>query len=577
MPRSKLQTVLSKPDQAGPTSGEQANPLKAPETGTTRPDEPAPKPGADEGAPRPGRKGPGRTRGSERVSGVEPPEIEYEMTSHARQDEHQEETAAGTATPEGEPEAEPAETEGLSDAVARLLKKAAGIEDEDQRKTEQKAEGTEAEKTKEPGEPEPGKEAEPPERRIARRRKLATEAGRSEEEKPDSSGLAAKMTEAAAAAAEAAKKASEALEKVATKQAESPPLPELDERSRHVHAVLEVMADLWPERYAGKPAAFLRASNEIAAYRARWQAENPGKKFDPRAAEHDQFFAGLSEADWDEEDFKRAEAVLLAERRIENKTKGLKDKLTAVERKLAETELMPVVARVQAQVIREIGSVLGQDYGKIVGPDGTVAEDVLQKVQETDPLGTSILLEQAARTAQVIEQAARLYHGLDAFDPKNPIHREVRQFIQETEKAIASAPESEKLDNRGRLFATWQEYAKLGADEREKRWTIGYHEFVRIWTEETKDAIKSRLEQEVKKFDAVARRLGYKPPERVQPDQEAPGSKQAQEQAAQAPSQPRKPPEGGTGQNLGRPAASKPSAPASPLDYLRAAYGLDKI
>lgn len=222
----------------------------------------------------------------------------------------------------------------------------------------------------------------------------------------------------------------------------------------------------------GKAEAAKKFFAEERDYIREWKKANAGKKFDPDADEHNDFYEQAT-PDYDEGEFEDARISLRAEKiaderlkeKFDKELKPMREKLVAAEVReqtaQAEREMGP---RIHAGVMM-VAEAISPDFAKLIA-EGKTLEEADEHAHE--------LLSESAKTIVAKTRAASILFATNgqAFDEKNPVHNEIAELAETLEKRISEEPEEKQVRADGAKFTTRAAYMGMTPAEREKHWIV---------------------------------------------------------------------------------------------------------
>jgi len=337
----------------------------------------------------------------------------------------------------------------------------------------------------------------------------------------------AEITErAAAAAAEAATNAVAKLTP-ATKPEDKPapkrPEDGLTQKQRDQLIVYQELEVLKPAQYKGITEQYLKSIPEIQEYVKTWAKENPGQTFDPDAEEHNAFFERI-EPVVDEDDWKKAEITIGAKEIASQAVKPLNEKIAAMEQERARTTLEPVI---QQKVLQSVEMLLNEFDPEIAGeirkPDG------VKELTERDPITAGILNHMAGAVSSLTAELVRLHdpNGGVNYDPANPAHKELSDFILSQEDRISKLPREDQMRD-GKRFIGRMAFGRLAQDQKPAYWFLDQDDIAYLLAQKYAIQAKKIRDAEVEKFNATAERLGYQKIDGAKPKPKPAGERSAQ-------------------------------------------------
>lgn len=286
---------------------------------------------------------------------------------------------------------------------------------------------------------------------------------------------------------------------------------ELNDEQKQMLPVLEQMERENPTKYAGLASKTVKGWREMDDYRAKWQADNPGEKFNEDDGEYESF---ISEhfPDFDQTEYDRTETRLII--RSEQEAFAKKQRIEEAQRQLPGKIQQSVNSAVQ-ELVKEA--------------DPELAKVGLEKLPETDKIAADAIAEVNRELSPLIAEYEKLTHPDLGYKPSesNGAYQFLQDFASRCEAGIRAMPVEQQLDDQGRRFATTTEYNAMSPERKANYWYLAPElvrfSLLRHFGQKAKDMIASRKAQ----ARAYAESLGYKPPESVSKVTPTPESKEA--------------------------------------------------
>jgi len=290
-------------------------------------------------------------------------------------------------------------------------------------------------------------------------------------------------------------------------------VPDIKETSE----ILKRMETLFKDKpqYKDISGKYLRSMKALEDYAEKWEAENPGQKFDEDAPEHEDFFK-KNDVDWSDKDFNRSVANMEAEHAIAAVKGESAQEIQALKQKLALQESQVAIANHQNSAATSYWSKLGDEFKDIVAPNGAVNHGKIEELKKTDPDGTAMRVRAAANLDLEVGEVHKLYNGLVDNDPKgNPIHAELNRFIADTEKQIAAKSIQERVDDQGRDFLPAAKYwsRDLTKADRERYWTLTADDVIALRVDRVSKLVTQAIDATEEQHRAWAKAHGIEIPE----------------------------------------------------------------
>jgi hypothetical protein len=306
--------------------------------------------------------------------------------------------------------------------------------------------------------------------------------------------------EMAAAAASAAVTA--AMPKFSTQQAKAETQEsELPKDYKRDYEIAKHLAATNPV-YKDAPQIILNEHRRSAEYASRWEQANPGKVFDPDAEEHNEFYASL-ERPWGDEEFVDARADMIAEQKISAKAAKLEEKHKSIEEREAKREL----AGVAQNAVNTVAVLLAKGVDEAA--HDIIVKQGFNKLEEGDPITAEALVDALNKLSPRIHTAVMVDDPEQriSFDAnKNSDHNDWLHFLFEKEAQYAG-----QMDEKGRLFASRNEYVKLPPAQQARRWFLTADHLITEMTADAMTEVKERIQKERERGKKVAAALGYVP------------------------------------------------------------------
>lgn len=224
---------------------------------------------------------------------------------------------------------------------------------------------------------------------------------------------------------------------------------------------LKILAETKPELkdIVEKTREFYGEGGIEDQYKAKWERENPGVKFDENDDAHADFYE-KNEPYVDPDDLEDAK-LQRVERKFEEKTLAQKEEIKReVMVKQARENAVPIANRYSDAVIKQVASALNPELANVEA----------DKWIETDPLAVDLIMDTHKSYIPVAAAVAELRSGVP-FDKKNPVHVQVSETANELEEALLEKdPDQLVIGNKS--FATRQQYKDATEAQRKKLWVI---------------------------------------------------------------------------------------------------------
>lgn len=297
---------------------------------------------------------------------------------------------------------------------------------------------------------------------------------------------AAIVTAATTAATEAALRTVGA---AAAPAATPDPLEHLADEDRRDIEIATHLAKMDP-RYKDAPQILLGQLQQAEDYASRWEAANPGKMFDPKDEEHNEFYAGMRRP-WSDAEFDDARVDLRAERKVEQGRKEQSEAIAGTQADVARMELAPAVDQAFTKATLDVAKLVGDEV------HGALTKGGWDELHKADPVLTQVLAETLSQVHPFVEAAIQIDDPRQRIriDPKNPAHAQWNHVVNTGEAALVG----HRLDD-GRVFARRADYARMTPAQQRQHWFLttddiiqGALDFAAKQVKATTEATKNRL------------------------------------------------------------------------------------
>lgn len=282
---------------------------------------------------------------------------------------------------------------------------------------------------------------------------------------------------------------------------------EVPEGRRRDVAAIEFLEKNNP-KYKGKLDAYKKFARAEAELAAKWEKENPGRKFDPTDEDHSDWY-DKHEPDIDPDDITEARVELAAERRasalVEQATGSTKKEIDSLklERDLerAERPIPNFVSRAFAK----LAEAMGEDVMKAAAElkDAETLEDKDPAAHQTINALMPDLHNQTVAAARIFGTQGR------AYDAKDPNHVAVAKAALELENVILEMPADEQKTPDGRTFAKLDEWAAMSDADKAKHWTIDANSMSLFLANKAAEKAKETYTLEREKAEKIAKAYGF--------------------------------------------------------------------
>lgn len=307
---------------------------------------------------------------------------------------------------------------------------------------------------------------------------------------PEPIDTAALVREAATAATTAAVKAL----KPAPVEEEDP-ADTMSGADRRDYEVAVYMSKSDP-RYKDAPRIMLEQIKKAEEYASRWEASNPGKVFDPKSDDHDEFFGSLDRP-WSDEEFDDARINMLAERKAEKHRAEQNKELDAIKQDTARVEYAPVVERTFAQTTINLAKAVGDNVHKALTEGGWEA------LAEEDPFTAKVLAGVLDQMHPFVEATVLLD------DPRQRIPLNLKTNIahQQWNTVVSTGEESliGQRNEQGKMFARRSEWSKMTEAEQSRHWYLTRDMIIQGAVDYAAKQVKKVTEEQ----NALLEKMGY--------------------------------------------------------------------
>ena len=226
--------------------------------------------------------------------------------------------------------------------------------------------------------------------------------------------------------------------------------PVLDPEIADREQALAYLAENDP-RYKGRPLVEQDRAyrQQLQEYAKKWRAENPGKKFDADAEEHDAFHDEHA-PDVPEKAIIKAEAVVAAKRLVE-------DERAQMRREQIRDRLEGSLDKVRASASTALVKLLDAES--------------LDKLGERDPIAAAEVETAAEATGELLAEAARMFTP-GAHYTANPASKAyIETLVDQQEAQLMRLPADQR--QAGNLkFATCDQWLNMTPTQRQAHWSF---------------------------------------------------------------------------------------------------------
>jgi len=195
-----------------------------------------------------------------------------------------------------------------------------------------------------------------------------------------------------------------------------------------------------------------------------------------------------------------------------------------MEQERARATLEPVI---QQKVLQSVEMLLNEFDPELAGdlkkPDG------VKELMERDPITAGILNHMAGSVSALTAELVRLHdpNGGVNYDPANPAHKELSDFILGQEDRISKLPRPDQVRD-GKRFIGRMAFGRLPQDQKAAYWFLDQDDVAYLLAQKYAIQAKKIRDAEVEKFNATAERLGYQKIDGAKPKPKPAGERSAQ-------------------------------------------------
>lgn len=280
--------------------------------------------------------------------------------------------------------------------------------------------------------------------------------------------------------------------------------------------VLERMEKDYPDEAADSAKRYKEGIAQLKTYRAEWERNNPGAKWDKDAPEHDEFFE-KNEFDWDDVLFTRTAARIENEKsksgdgKLEKEVAELKDR---ERRREEEHRVDPLIRKSRDDAAKAFFGLLGEKFSNVLDANGQMNRAEIDKLAAEDRLNIS-----AFHAVQRVEKFATELTRLSLTDgegkyifpynEKDETHQTIARFIQDEQARMKSLTDDEQRDKEGRRFLTIAEFEQLPPDQRRYFWHYNTEDLNAIFAAREAQRVKNIIADVENDFETRAKARGY--------------------------------------------------------------------
>ena len=273
----------------------------------------------------------------------------------------------------------------------------------------------------------------------------------------------------------------------------------------------------WAEKNLNKSGAKKKLVDwykKLDAEAERMAKEDPGVKFDASNEDWNKFLA--TKPGFSKSEQKRILTGTIREQAEAQIRKEQEPKMAAVERDAREAKLKPDVDNAVGQFREGLKQVVAEDVGDD-GKETTVA--AAAKLLATDPakaraeygLESAVIEQEQVKAVKLAETFTRFTRGLEQFDPENPGHAFLHQFVKARCDEMVKYGKPADKTRDGKRFVTKAEMydlhlkVKAGtapASEMNEVWTYSHRDILEMLAQNAKYVIRERISEEEERAKA---------------------------------------------------------------------------
>lgn len=254
------------------------------------------------------------------------------------------------------------------------------------------------------------------------------------------------------------------------------------------------------------PKQFLATVKAAARYKAQWEKDHPGERFNPDDSDHDEFFS-KNQIKYDKREFKRAEIKLANEGTTDPKL----EKLEKTNRELLAKDKL----RDMEQIIHESWLRNADTMVEIIDPEivKSSREGGPEKMIKDFPVESEEIIKAAQALRAFAYESHKILDGDGLFAPENGnrVHDRILEIIRQQERLIPQQPRDQRLDADGRDFATWSQWVSMSPQQQANHWHLGAEEVTDIVARDLASRVKYELDRASKLAEARASRRASAP------------------------------------------------------------------
>jgi hypothetical protein len=222
-----------------------------------------------------------------------------------------------------------------------------------------------------------------------------------------------------------------------------------------------------------------------------------------------QSFVARNRPNISQTDLRDAEMDMVAERAEAKAYNRLAPRVAAQERSAAVAKIMPRVNKLKEEATAAVTSIVPEDMSKLIQEHGA------ENVQKSMPYEYEIVDKTITNASHYAQRLIDVTSGVDKFNPQDPVHRELTEWINEEEEVFIQSGETK--DNSGRPFIRRERYLRLPQSERNKYWTWGDTQLIQIMYARARESMDQALGEHKQKLSAYGNSPAPKTAQRQPP------------------------------------------------------------
>lgn len=298
-----------------------------------------------------------------------------------------------------------------------------------------------------------------------------------------------------------------------TDKDESKALAGLSDDQKETFSVLERMGKDYKDE-AGKAEKYLEGIRKTKEYRANWEKEHPGERWDKEDEQHDAFFDQV-DVDWDDTRFMRTLARIESENATKTTEEKYKSKISEFEerdrRHVEEKKVEPIIRTTRDNAAKSFFGELGEPFAKVLGSEGQMNKAEVDRLVAEDPLNihafkavenVEVFTSEITKLSLTDEKTGK---PLYPYNEKDGLHQFIARFVDQEQAAMKQLSDDDQRDAQGRRFLTVDEFEKLSPAQRPYYWHYTTDDLVKIFV--AREA--ARVKNIVSDFENTATKRGF--------------------------------------------------------------------